>query len=84
MIQPMLPIAMNSETVALVLDDNGQIIDECFNWETAQTMAGENVVIAVKDDVFTNCFGEVIVSKTKDEIQAMCDYEREIYADCFA
>ena len=86
MIEPMLPIALNPETVAVVYDrSTGSIIDECFNWESAQNYARslENEVVAVADDSFTNYEGEKIVSMTKADIQGMCDRERELYIDCF-
>lgn len=86
MIEPMLPIALNPETVALVYSTaTGEIIDECFNWETAQNFAADadQYVVAVADDVFTNYKGEKIVCMTKENIQEMCDHERELYLDCF-
>lgn len=86
MIEPMLPIALNAETVAVVYSTaTGEIIDECFNWETAQNFAAaaDQYVVAVADDVFTNYKGEKIVSMTKEDIQKMCDRERELFIDCF-
>ena len=86
MIEPMLPIALSPETVALVYSTaTGEIIDECFNWETAQNFAAaaDQYVVAVADDVFTNYAGEKIVSMTKENIQEMCDRERELFIDCF-
>lgn len=86
MIEPMLPIALNPETVALVYSvETGEIIDECFNWETSQNFAADadQYVVAVADDVFTNYEGEKIVSMTKEDIQEMCDRERELFIDCF-
>lgn len=61
------------KAVAIVLNDAGDPYDVCFNWETAQAMAGEYTVIALADD------GHMSV----DEIQRICDYERRIYIDCF-
>ena len=86
MIEPMLPIALNAETVAVVYSTaTGEIIDECFNWETAQNFAAaaDQYVVAVADDVFTNYKGEKIVSMTKEDIQEMCDRERKLFIDCF-
>lgn len=73
MIEPMLPIALNKETIALAYDENGHIVDEIFSWETAQNFAAEYEVVAIADDGIV----------TKQEIQDMCDYERKIHIDCF-
>ena len=86
MIEPMLPIALNPETLARVPSvETGGIIDECFSWGTAQNFAAaaDQYIVAVADDVFTNYEGEEIVSMTKENIQEMCDRERELFIDCF-
>ena len=77
----MLPFAINAGVCAVVYE-NGIIIDECFNWETAETMASEGYeVVAVGHDLWDN--GVRVVGKTKQEIQRICDVSLAQYKDCF-
>ena len=61
--------------IAAVLDDDGDVIDYTYNWETAQNIALSEgrKIIALRDDG----------GMTKDDIQKLCDAERERYRDCF-
>lgn len=68
--------ANNSEHyVAAVLDDDDDIIDYTYNWETAQNIALSEgrKIRALRDD------GHM----SKEDIQKLCDAERERYNDCF-
>lgn len=77
----MLPIALHPETCAVVYDE-GIIIDECFNWETAENFASQGYeVVAVDHDLWDN--GVRIVGMTRQEIQEMCDARLADYIDCF-
>lgn len=60
-------------TVALVLDDDGAIYDQCWTWETGQSYAAQYRVVAVADD------GHMAV----EDAQRLYDYERRVYLDCF-
>ena len=62
-------------TIAVVLDEDGNYYDRCWNWESGQSYAhSEGMrVIAVNNDG----------SMTKDKAQRMYDYERECFRDCF-
>lgn len=57
--------------------DDGEVRehDECYTWETAQTLANEGYkIVAVADD------GEYW---TKERIQKLCDGELAAAIDCF-
>ena len=60
---------------AVILDHDGTVYDHAFTWETAQSMALSDgyAVIAIADD------GHM----SREEIQNLCDAERERYEDCF-
>lgn len=78
----MLPIALHPESCAVIYDE-GIIIDEAFNWETAENFAAQGYeVVAVDHDLWINPFGKWI-GKTKQEIQQMCDARLADYNDCF-
>lgn len=65
----------NSHVCAIAFDrETGEMYDAPFNWETARTMAGEYSVVAIDDDRHY---------MPKAQIQALCDYEIDIYDDCF-
>lgn len=78
----MLPIALYSDSCAVIYE-NGIIIDEAFNWETAENLASQGYeVIAVADDTWDH-YG-MTYGKTMQEIQDMCDNSLALYQDCFA
>jgi hypothetical protein len=59
---------------AIAYRQDGTEYDQCYTWETAQTLANEGYrVIATGDD------GHM----TKEKIQKLCDYELSIAVDCF-
>lgn len=63
------------KVVAIVLDEDGNADDYCFNWQSAQNYAlneGRQIV-AINDDC----------TMTKAEIQSLCDAERDRYRDCY-
>lgn len=77
----MLPIALNSESCAVIYE-NGIIIDEAFNWETAENFASQGYeVVAVADDTWT--IGDRTFGTSKEDIQAMCNNALALYRDCF-
>ena len=61
--------------VAIVFDDDGNVCDYCFNWESGQNYAlsSGNRVVAIADD------GQMTIQ----EAQKLYDAERERYNDCF-
>lgn len=63
------------DVVAVIYNDQGEIWDYAFNWESAQNYALNNGyrVLAVKDDG----------SMTIAEQQALYDAERARFNDCF-
>ncbi|QGJ90086.1 hypothetical protein HWC80_gp046 [Mycobacterium phage Indlulamithi] len=67
----------NSEAekcIAIVLNDDGTMEDQCYTWETAQTYAQQGKVVrAVQAD------GHMSI----EAIQRLCDADRERYWDCF-
>lgn len=71
--------------VAVVLEGD-TIVDECWGWETAQNFAlnSDGVrVVAVADETMVNGDGETIVVMSRERIQAVCDYNADLRADCF-
>ena len=65
---------MTNEIVAHVYDDDDNLHDRCFTWETGQAYANAGYrVVAMADD------GPMTVA----DAQRLYDYEREIAADCF-
>lgn len=61
--------------VAVVYNDDGTVLDHTWNWESAQNYAlheGKKVK-AVKGD------GHM----SREEVQRLCDAERDRYRDCF-
>lgn len=77
----MLPIALNSESCAVIYED-GIIIDEAFNWETAENFSSQGYeVVAVADDTWT--IGDRTFGRKMEDIQAMCDNSLALYRDCF-
>jgi hypothetical protein len=66
----------NTKVIAVVLNADDSIHDYTFNWETAQNMALQGYRIKViASDPYS--------SMTVDEIQALCDAEKDRYDDCF-
>ena len=61
--------------VAVVYDEDGTVFDYAYNWESAQNyaLAEGRLVRVVADDG----------GMTKDEIQRLCDAERDRFRDCF-
>ncbi len=60
--------------VALVYDDNGDLYDECWNWETGQVYANRGYkVIAIANDKGADM----------DGAQALYDTELRWAEDCF-
>ena len=73
-IQLPLPLQVLRGVCAIAYDKEGEEYDRCYSWETAQTMANEGYrIIAVANDGHTS----------KEEIQAIVDYELKIALDCF-
>lgn len=68
--------APDPTTVAEVLDPStSEVMDRCYNWETAQTYASNGYKIrALAAD------GE---AWPIERIQAMCDAERRQFQDCY-
>lgn len=63
-----------SDTVAIVLAEDGKIYDHCFTWESGQSYARDGYVVrATADDGFM----------TAAEAQSLYNYELEIFSDCF-
>lgn len=61
-------------TVAMIYDRDGNVIDECWSWETGQVMANDGYrVVAVADD------GHMSIA----DAQSLYDYELRIAIDCF-
>lgn len=59
---------------AVAFTKDGEEYDQCYTWETAQTMANEGyTVIAIRNDGHMD----------KREIQNICNYELEVALDCF-
>lgn len=66
---------MTCQTVALILNEDGTVHDKAYTWGAAQNYAlcEGRKVLAVADDGYM----------TKDDIQALCEAERERFLDCF-
>lgn len=64
------------EHICAVIFDrtSGSLIDIAFDWHTAQNHAGEYVILAIDHD------GTFM---PREKIQALCDYEVDIFDDCF-
>lgn len=75
-----LPLAIYSESIALVYDNEGTIIDEISNWETVETYAmhdDEVSVVAIAGDPFSSFYD------TAEALQAMIDRCVANRIDCF-
>ena len=73
-IQLPLPLQVLPGVCAITYDKEGEECDRLYTWESAQTMANIGYrVLAVADD---GC-------KSKEDIQAIVDYELRIALDCF-
>lgn len=60
--------------VGLVIGDNGEPYDVCFNWETCEQYSTDGMrVLALQGD------GPL----ARGELQGMCDRNRAAYRDCF-
>ena len=60
--------------VGLVVGDNGEPYDVCFNWETCEQYSTDGMrVLALQAD--GPC--------SRVELQGMCDRNRAAYRDCF-
>lgn len=60
--------------VSVVVQDNGEVYDVTFNWETAESMAtdGYRVLALTGDGMYK-----------RNELQHMCDSRRAEYRDCY-
>ena len=60
--------------VAVVIQDNGEVYDVTFNWETAESMAtdGYRVLALTGDGLYK-----------RNELQRVCDSRRAEYRDCY-
>lgn len=67
---------MDAVYIAEVLNEDGSVYDYTYNWESAQNYAlseGRKIRALRADG-----------GMSKDEIQALCNAERERYLDCFS
>jgi hypothetical protein len=66
---------MTYKVIAKVIDETGEVFDECYTWEAAQNYAlHEGMrIVAVADDGFMS----------RDDIQQLCDSELRRYNDCW-
>ena len=67
---------VTNETVAVLFDNEGNVCDLANNIDTAiaHVQDGQGTALALTCE-----YGDDI-----EDVQAMLDYHREVYADCFA
>lgn len=67
---------VTNETVAVLFDNDGNVCDLANNIDTAiaHVQDGQGTALALTCE-----YGDDI-----EDVQAMLDYHREVYADCFA